>query len=252
MARYLGTSFTSLVPYIRRYLADPLSVLWSDAQIARYLTEGQFDSLNAAYWNFFRFGQQVDTAGFTSLSPTVQEISRMTYQGYVIDPLTRPQLDRLSPTWFQQTSRPLYYSIEYLGIKGFQLYPRPGSTYGTSVMDTYLSSDVPDNFIISCYLILDETNQSIQLPDWIGRKLLKLYVLYKCFTQEGPGQDLKVGLYYKQRYLVQLEKSKIYLAKIFSSCRICLAPNESYGRRRPGRPIMPPNYGPIVDPRSDY
>lgn len=143
------------------------------------------------------------------------------------------------------TTAPYEYQISGLGQRVIRLLPTPGDNIPVYVGDLF----TPDADRLGCIVEFyrtahyDTYDHDLMLPDWFRRFILKDHVCWKAFSAEGPGLDLRAATYFDQKRLMNQQ----YLAKINSNLRNCyqmvLSDNKMIGRRKPGRPVLPPNFG---------
>lgn len=143
-------------------------------------------------------------------------------------------------------SAPYEYQTSGMGFRVIRLLPTPGDN-----IPIYTSGDL---FTVeadkaACIMEFARTSKydpydrTKMLPDWFRRYFLKDYICWKAFTSDGPQQDLRAGVYYELRR----QANEAYAAEINSSLRQSyqnvLSDNKMIGRRKPGHPVLPPNFG---------
>ena len=147
-------------------------------------------------------------------------------------------------------SAPYEYQVSGMGLRVLRLLPTPGDN-----IPVYTPIDARaglwtveadrDACIVEFYRtphprLLDET---LMLPRWFRRYVLKDYICWKAFTSEGPQQDLKAAGYYEEKRNVNEGYCSDIKSSMYRSYQRVLSDNKQIGRRKPGHPVLPPNFG---------
>ena len=142
------------------------------------------------------------------------------------------------------------------GSKPFEYYY---STFGENVIrfdpgidqdiieysDGLYDTNIANAVIIEFYSVADGVN--FKIPDYIRRRTIKSYVLYKAFAKEGDGQNLQASEYWKGRYDLLLNRARSILNGVYSSCIYSRIDQNPRYKNLPARPVLPDNYGIIVE-----
>lgn len=266
---------SSLVAYLRKYLNDPAGAVWNDSTLSKYVSQGEVqigDSYNTIWIRFYLPIQS--GVGTYQLPQNVKHITRITYRGFKVDVLTQKELALLSPVYRTQQSRPRWASWQFDGMTTLRLFPVPnedllpfvsGTNRGalfnqfrfnqlrfnqrptTTLGDVYSDTSITDTCIISAYLFVQEDPLILSLPDYAARRTIKNYVLWKCFAQEGDGQDPDVAQYYKKKFDIALAKIIAANTKVYANKQTQLS---DVAIQRPWRkhwPVLPPTFGTPVE-----
>lgn len=102
---------------------------------------------------------------------------------------------------------------------------------------------IPDRVIIEFYRVPDGINYKI--PNYIRRRTIKSYVLWKSFAREGNGQNLNAAEFHRKRYEIQLLKAKRIINGVYAAAVNYREPYSVPGscKLTPARPVLPWNYG---------
>lgn len=144
------------------------------------------------------------------------------------------------------TSSPYEYNFSGWGQRVLRLLPTPGDNipvYVPTAPLTLFSVEADQNAVIVEYYRTANLANNYSIPNYIRRYLLKDEICWKAFSAEGPRQDLRAADYYDNKR----KQNEIYLAQIKSnmtqSYQRVLSDNKMIGRRKPGHPVLPPNFG---------
>lgn len=211
--------------------------LFTPATIARFINEGEaaFDSAHNCIVERLSLNIVSGTKEYT-LPDTVQNIRRVTWKGYKLDPLTsRANRDYYSNPLSQ--GKPFWYLFNNIEANKLQFYPIPNETIASTASNLW-GSEILNRVIIEYYITPNGTTYTI--PAYFRRRLVKPYVLKACFAIEGQGQNLKNSNYHSKKF----EKlSKLYsdlLDEINNKSRKLVlgnSINNSYGY--PRDPVWP-------------
>jgi hypothetical protein len=225
-------------------------LIWQDSYLNRLASDGEQDIVNRVPCLFHRFpldiisGQSVYT-----LPVKTSRIRRITWLGIKLDPITFDDLCKMNPNfvWASSTNkidiplgRPLYYTLHPTNLNDIRFYPCPDTSITYDSTNVY-GAGTNTNVIISCFRNIDGTDSTAQLPDYIYRRAIKAYVLWKAYNAEGKGQNLKTSEYYRNKYeyyvnhFIKLNSDAFVTKKysLYNSYRLST---------KPARPVLPPNY----------
>lgn len=260
---------SAMLPYLRKFLNDPNGIIWVDNTINQYINQAETyigDAINTIWVRFYLPIQ--NGIGTYVLPQNIKHITRITYRGFKIDILTQKELALLSPVYRTQNSRPRWASWQFDGMWTLRLYPNPnedllptnvsGATFDSFTFDIafnqgqatlgspYTDISLSSTCIISAYLFVQESSSILSLPDYSASKVIRYYVLWKCFAMEGQGQDDDIAKYYKNKFDKQLNKIIVYNSRVYANKQRQLADVAIQRPWRKHQPILPPNFGPIV------
>lgn len=142
-------------------------------------------------------------------------------------------------------SVPFEYVYSNKGLRVLKFYPTPQDNITIYNGDLWTPAADEAAVIIEFYRTSVASNPITQqnLPPWLRQYLLKDYVCWKASTVEGKGQDLRMSNYYQKR----LDGHGEYIRKIQANMnrmqQAVLSDTGFNNRRRPGRPVLPPNFG---------
>lgn len=245
MGWYTDTS--TILPYIQYFLNDNNNNFSNDL-VNRLVQQAGVELGNELGHCIFRYSFDV-----TANQPTYQldlatkDVLRVTVNGFKMEPKTQSQMAMLSPVYRSFGSRPFYYSIQMDGYLVIRFFPIP--TLSQSAVPTNLIS--ADNGIINGFVVtatqnIPEVLGEIALPSYVGRKVIKDFVLWKAFANDGPGQDLRSAKYFKSKYQGRIQVYKDVINAIVLPTTRELEDVMVQKPYRLAPPILPPNFGPIV------
>lgn len=141
-------------------------------------------------------------------------------------------------------SIPFEYVFSGKGMRVLKFYPSPNINIAQYVGDLWTPDADRYAVIVEFFRTPDYTSTpQKKLPEWLRQYIIKDYVCWKAFTSEGTQQDLRASKYYQQR----LDEGATYLKEVrenmFASIVSILYDRKMLGRRKPGKPVLPPNFG---------
>jgi hypothetical protein len=247
--RTQGPTRQDLVPYIRRYLNDINGRLWDDATIVRLIAQGDNDISSGLNLIWIRVPLNIQLGvGTYQIDQKVKEITRITYRGFKVDMLTQAQVAMLSPVYRTQQSRPRWATWQFEGYRTLRLYPVPYENLPvlSDATTVYQDTNLLSECVVSCFVSIYECMPYSELPDYLYRRTVRYYTLWKCFAKEGLGQVPDVAMYWKSRYDKQMELNKTSVDRLYTSKQRQLSDLAIQRPWKKQHPILPPNYGPIV------
>jgi len=142
-------------------------------------------------------------------------------------------------------SIPFEYQFSGMGQRVIRLLPTPGENIAIYSGDLFTVEADRTACIIEFYRTshYDEFDHTKMLPDCIRRYLLKDYVCWKTFSSEGPQQDLRAATYYELKRQLNEKYAMDISSAMTRSYQHVLADHKMMGRRKPGHPVLPPNFG---------
>lgn len=228
--------------------------IWTDAVLDQYTEDGLQDINSQVPCIFSKFylttvvGQSVYT-----LNESVRSITRVTWRGRQLFPLSWEELQAMTPATVVVTGsgssdtiegvigRPMWYALHPTNVKDIRLYPTPDEAF-INTGDPYSQISNEARCCITVMSRIDSTNPLLSLPIYVARRTMKAYVLWKCFEKEGKGQDLKAAAFYKKRYSFLISQFKSINEGCFISKKYQLEDSMSLENRRFPRPMLPPQF----------
>lgn len=249
MARSTVKLKINLLPYIRNYLNDPNGLLWTDTQLSRYLSQAEVDITQRSqiYWAKFPLAL-TNGVGTYTMPANLKGITRMTYRGTPVEMLTQSQIADLTPTYRTQVSRVMYAYLQFEGYYTLRLFCTPYENLPILSVgnDIYTDKNILNEFQISAYFFAIESTPYFIIPDYIFRRTMRYFVCWKAFLAEGDGQDAQVAGYYAKKYDAQIQNNDRFLSKIYASKERQYQPGYLNNQRKVARPVLPPNFGPVI------
>ncbi len=239
-----------------------LSQIWSNAQIDQWAVDavGQLAVEVNCIWQREAISV-IKGISVVTLPNYVRTLRRVTWRGRSLDAENWEELTMLTPaTVFlsvgssanveSSQSRPLYYAMHPTNPYDIRLYPTPNETFTPAgEPDVYSPQVNSPSCIIDYYREPDTTNTNpiISIPKYILRRTQKAYVLWKAFSSEGKGQDLKAASYNHMKWLFLVEQFRkinegCFVGKKYSIDDGMLSID---GFRYP-RPILPANFEAVI------
>lgn len=237
-----------------------MKTLWTTQYLSDMQTEAEIAisaEIPCIYVRFpMNITQSVQIYDFTDTNVTSVEqyltgIIRVTWKGHTVHPdFFNRMWNRIWPLTpansDAQSSRPFVYMRQGFGLNRIKFWPSPnlGVTYDNSNINT--QDGIRNNVIVSGWRIADPTGATYRIPDYIRERLVRYYALSKAFKKEGKGQNVEAAKFYELLYTRLLEKYKKIVMQLFSSRTACQSNQFPEVGMRPGRPVLPSNFGPIV------
>lgn len=134
-----------------------------------------------------------------SLPDDIHSIRRVTWKGIKVDPMPGKAYKELFQglTITSSQGQPFWYIYNNIGLKTIRLYPAPNDTLPTVTTDLYGAS-IRTKCILEYFQMPDYSSAII--PTYFRRRLLKPYVLNRCYSIEGKGINMKAASYYATKY----------------------------------------------------
>lgn len=141
-------------------------------------------------------------------------------------------------------SVPFEYTFAGKGMRVLKLYPTPMVAIAFDSGDLWTATADRADCIIEFYRTPDYLSEPKKiLPDWLRQYILKDPICQKVFSMEGPQQDLRGATYYAERVKAMGDYISKIKENMFASMVRVIYTSPQMGRRRPGRPVLPPNFG---------
>lgn len=175
--------------------------IWSAATINRFLIDGEVEIAKSLKCLIARVSLAI-TAGTSTYSlPTdLLYIRRVTWLGKKLEPMPARTFHQLNVITAE--SEPLFYIFNQQGRNTIRLHPVPSQTVA-ALLTGLFGPNIATTMIVEYYQLPNST--TVKLPEYIRRRLIKYYVLYRCFEQEGVGQNLKNAKKMLERYNMYLD-----------------------------------------------
>jgi hypothetical protein len=139
-------------------------------------------------------------------------------------------------------SVPLYYSIGTNDLKSIKFFPTPAEQIPVHTpTDDIYGNDINKFVIISYYRTIDSSNPLTDIPNFLRRRTIKAYVLYRAFLKEGKGQNIVASDYYRKKWDFAMSLFRDINNNVFvSKSRILGDYFNIYPQ--PARPVLPPEF----------
>lgn len=129
-----------------------------------------------------------------------------------------------------------------LGNRVIKFISTPNVTIAAYTSDLFTPAADAAAVIVEFYRTPHLTTESLKLPPWIRRYLLKDYICMKAFKAEGPAQDLRAAAYYDSKMVQNREYLKKIKTNMFQAFTNTLMSEAHWRGGRPGRPVLPDNF----------
>ncbi len=208
-------------------------MIWTAATINRFTAEGEQEIASTVKCVKERVALDVVAGTATYVLPDdCLDITRLTWKGFKIDPFSARDYHDLNDT-SRSASRPEGYIFNQQGRNTIRFHPIPDIDVDTISSDLW-GSEIANRVIV-------EYNQMGTLPDYIRRRMIKYFVLERCFRIEGDGQNLKCATKMLARYNGYIDVFKKAYHETFIAKLPQLSP--SSGRRILAGPVLPSTFG---------
>jgi len=169
--------------------------------------------------------------------------------GYAVDMLSQNEISLLSPTYMTQFSQPRWATLQFEGYHLLRLYPGPPLSLPilSDQNSIYTDVNILNEFVVSAYMYSEEYVPFCEIPDYFCRKTLRYYVMWKCYSQEGLGQNLKLATYYKSKYDAQIASNQDVIGMLNAGKKRQYTDIAIQRPWKRARPILPPTFGTIVE-----
>lgn len=171
-----------------------------------------------------------------TLPDYVISIRKITWMGKKVDTTShRRYRDYFSPS---STGTPYLYIYNNLGQGKIKFLPAPNVTIAAVTINLF-GSEIANRVIVEYYRTPDFV--SFTIPIFFRRRLLKAYVLKKCFAVEGKGQNYKGVKYWNARWEYLKETYGTLLSELIDSPRMILVGKSVTYRQLIPTPVLPYN-----------
>lgn len=224
-------------------LGDDDGLIWSTAEVNGYIQAGLNDLVirTKPLWDWYYCNDVASTATY-ELPSDLLVVDRVTWNNARIPPLTARELRAGNSQYRTQEGEVLAYSVEEDGIKYLRKYLVPSAT-ATADQDV---NNTRVEYFQRAATLADDLDE-LDLPRY-ATKYVRYYALWQCLERKGKGQDLKLAIHYRNRYLMGV-KRMLSRREAVMAARIGRLGGPSMISRRLPAPRLPWNYGRIVRPR---
>lgn len=173
-------------------------MIWSPATIQRFVEDGETEISSTVKCILNRTALTISAGTpLYSLPNDLLDISRVTWLAKKIDPCPARNYHEIDT--ITQTNEPLWYVFNQQGRNTIRFHPIPSiNVTKDDLTDDLWGANIGDRVIVEYYQLTD--SDTVKIPDYIRRRLIKYFVLMHCFQIEGVGQNLKVSAKMKERY----------------------------------------------------
>jgi len=173
---------------------------WTDAQILRWAKEAELDLVMRNFMVWDRFSIAVSSGVATyDIDPRLYGITDVLYKGQPLVSLLGLEPHALNKSFRTETGNPKWYSVSNDGLAKIRLVPVPSEDI-PKFATGFFSTNIENAFLVSGFMLPNPDLDYFQIPDYLTRRYLKAYVLYKAFLTEGIGQNLQASQYWQKRY----------------------------------------------------
>ena len=237
MAKTLGTVRTAVL----YRLGDASQVVWTEAEITRYLNDGQrlLVSLTRILWTYTYLNDVIDTA-LATLPADFIEADRVTWNWAKIPMLTAAELRRIDVLYKTNKGPVRAYTLEEDGTGKLRkwLVPSVTATAGQDVNNTRLEyfrlpttmSAAGDAFSVSDRCV----------------KYLESYAMYRAFERKGMGQNPKAAQHYRARFEEGVQRLLARRRRVQTACVPLVVGGSPPVRSHLATPRLPWNFGKVV------
>lgn len=213
---------------------------FTTAQITRFKEEAE-DQFNLKFNCIVdRYAIPVISGTATYVLPSyIINIRRVTYKGWKLDPLTQREL-RTSFLNGTQSGRPYWYIFNNIGQLKIQLMPVPQENVA-SVTTGLFGSNIINAVIVEHYRTPDYA--TFILPTFLRRRLVKAFVMKRCFEVDNKGGNLKAAKYWTEKWDALIEMYGNALDDLITKPRnLITAPSANTFGFTPPAPLLPSQY----------
>ena len=210
--------------------------IWTASTITRFAEEAEDHFAHDYPCILVRMSLTVvaNTSTYT-LPDSVLSIRRITWQGWKLDPLGQRNMRDVFQ-YASQVGKPYWYVFNNVGANNVQFFPIPDTSISPSGNNLY-SDAITTDVIVEYYTTPDYVTNII--PPYFRRRLLKPYVLKKCFGIENQGANLKNAQYFAQKWEALKEQYGVFLDVIHNKSRKLSLNGITANQFFPGQPILP-------------
>lgn len=204
-------------------------MIWTDEYISQLIEDGERDIVSRVSPIFTRFSITV-TSGVrgATLPVSTMGVIQVTWKGKRIYPLYQDEMIEQSAIYRSEAGEPKFYLISNEGLLNLKFFPVPNESIAADDSAIY-GSGISERVIVMAYRWPNTQQATYDVPDYIARRTVKAYVLWRAFLREGKGQNLKAAQYYKNKYEILVRQYK-QVKESLTDAKIVL--NDLYRRSR--------------------
>lgn len=177
--------------------------IWSSSTITRFTEEGEREIAKRLRCLIARSAISIVAATATyDLPSDCLDIRRITWLGRKIYPINFLDFQYADDWTIRTAARPDGYIFNQQGRNTIRFYPTPNVTIASTSSNLF-GSEIVNRVIVEYWQLPDHVTYKI--PAYVRRRLIKYYVLMKCFSIEGKGQNLKVARKMQTRFDFYME-----------------------------------------------
>lgn len=211
-------------------------MIWQASTITRYSQEGENNFINDYPCILTRMSLTISaTVSTYALPDNVRSIRRISWQGWKLDPLGQRNMRDVFQYATQQ-GKPYWYVFNNIGANNIQFFPIPDTSITPSGGNLY-SDAITTDVIVEYYTMPNFS--TLIIPSYFRRRLLKPYVLKKCFALENQGQNLKNSQYFGKKWESLKKLYGEFLDEIHGKSRKLCINGITSNQFFPGQPILP-------------
>lgn len=175
-------------------------MIWSEEDINRFSQEAEDTFLTMTNCVIDRLSLNI-TAGENNyqLPDYVVNIRRVTWKGDKIFPLPHRQYQD-GTDFIIARGKPNWYVFNNIWQQIIKFYPIPNEAVLASgePAEKLYSTEISKRVIVEFARTSDY--DEFRIPEYLRRRLIKSYVMMKCFSMENPGQNIKVSKYFENKW----------------------------------------------------
>lgn len=178
--------------------------IWSEADINRFSQEAEDTFLTMTNCVIDRISLHVNANQNDYVLPDyVTVIRRITWKGDKVFPL--PHRHFRTVDFIRSTGRPDWYVFNNTWQQTIKFYPTPNEEIASSPesADKLYSTEINKRVIVEFARASNYT--TMRIPEYLRRRLIKAYVMMKCFSMENSGQNIKVSKYFENKWKLLTE-----------------------------------------------
>jgi hypothetical protein len=239
---------SDLLLYVRRFLNDGGgNNIFSDAILSQFISEGEVfvnNKINLV-WTKFSVAVTAGTAAYP-LSTNVKRITRVTWLGRRLIPLSQMEISRIYPRYRSEQSvaaTPDFFAVDADGYHTIRFLATPSITIPANDAIVFSDAGARSLVTVAGYMNIAESTTKLTIPHYYARPLIKEFVLWKAYRIEGKGYNSRASDYHKARFTARLEVYRKMNAEVYATRSRDLEPMISSGGYRIARPSLPANFG---------
>jgi len=203
---------------------------WDDAYLDRLKKEAEREIARQFnfIWGRYPIAITAGTATYT-LPDYIRGITDVRWKGDKVYPLYQSEAITIDHSYLTTRGNVRWYmrSPEDFQIIRFIKVPNETITADPDNDDCFDDTVISARVIISYYREPDTSGNLLSLPDYVARRMVKNYVLYRAFAREGDGQNLNASNYYKEVYESQLDNFKLLYSRFTMGKKKLTSPSDA-------------------------